>query len=136
MQAAFFGTAKQSIVDLIPTNDEYHLLVGLKDEKVLLKKTGASRGPLKKCQGGEKTKSSFMLDDVFNVDYETPLTRGRKYINGIQVLTFCALLAFRPYNEENNQCKGQYGPSEKRLGQSEWSYSSIHASIRRTAMEN
>lgn len=76
------------IVDLIPSMDEHHLLVGLKEEKVASPKKTPEKKVVKKEDkevdewGGEKIKSSSELNDVFNVDYSAPPTKGRKKSRG------------------------------------------------------
>lgn len=67
MQGAFNKSAKQLIIELIPTLDEHHLLVEVEDaKKVSLKKTPKKKMPKKASEEvgvGEKTDSSseFMM---------------------------------------------------------------------------
>lgn len=76
-----FGTSKQVIVYLIPTVDEFYLLVDLEEEQKVIPKKHSSSLVAKKTveevgQGSEKIKPLSKFEDVFDVDYSTPLPRG------------------------------------------------------------
>lgn len=70
-------------MEMIPTVDGYHLLVGLKDEKVvfpkkILKKRASKKIVEEVAEGGEKSESSYKFDDVFDVDCVVPSPRSHK----------------------------------------------------------
>lgn len=78
MQGVFSRTYKQVIMDWISAIDERHLLVGQEEEEKVSSKKAPSRlvaknGVKEVDQGSEKTESSFKFNDIFDVDYSTPM---------------------------------------------------------------
>lgn len=85
---AFFGASKKVIVELRPTADEHHLLIWLKDErdpKRTLEKL--SKKKVVKAVSIIFSRSLSEYDDVFYVDYFTPIKEGIRNVRGRPVPT-------------------------------------------------
>lgn len=101
-QGAIAGATKEVIIELIPITDDHHLLIRLKDDKVVSpKKTTekrASKKAVKEVGAGEKNDLSSRFDDVFDVNFSIPSPRNvrrslilsPKFL-GLQTCSLCYL---------------------------------------------
>lgn len=100
-------------MDLIPTVDEHHLLVGLAEEqKVSPKKLMSKKAVEELGQESEKTESLSESEDVFDVDlfgvdYSAPLPRGHKKAKGTIVPKYWGHYHINVNNGKDWACIGQ-----------------------------